>query len=868
MNPVSLYITTSRLVFQSEGGGVGSFIGNDSGPGGSANGGGPGTGPGTGGSQGSSNNSNSAFADLNRLLPYLRKSLSCAVCCRLLLEPHTPAELNCQHHVCRGCVGERKKLKPSCASCKDYNRYVENTQLRMLLQCYKSICEYIKTKPFFVEIRKQAGLSTPTATSVNGMSSGSTNLHHQHQQQTPSVPPNNLWELIEEGSRFQDNYRCSSGLTKSAYSILPCIYPVPSVPISNSCSNSSSSGSSAVLSSSMTSAGHHGSSQQQIPIGTGGQLLPTSKVIAEKQQQSQIMVHSGQATSHLHQHHQQQQQHHQQHHHLQQQQQQHQNQHQNQHQPTQKEIKFRSAPIKTVSNGTTMYSVLYAGNGNKITIKRKTDPPHVQRRATIHSLDPKTLQDGSSSGSTVANSSSAGTNLTGSGSSTVVSGFKMPQTTTVKIATVGTSLAGSTMATGQGPGSALVATGKQSAKQLLKRRGCRCGNATATPGKLTCCGQRCPCYVDSKSCIDCKCRGCRNPHRADGMKVRPHIPELQNLEINLPNPANEESLNTATTTIHLGSGSSTSATAGGSSVSGTSSSVAGSAGSGGGTSVASGMNILQQPAAGLSSLGQPNSSGLTISTGAGGTTMVSSGGTTKALLGSQISYGGAPGSTLKITPTSLANVLNNSASQLMSTGDGIELATNAPGLLDASGFSYLTPANLEAAAAAASTGGGISSTTSIPAGTATTQYTTVSGTSMANGTIHVVGVYATHLGDITCSPTLSNMIRTDSGLSSLLTHKPPDALLTQSSLNTLNLSAPSSLLGHSLFNPSTTMTGGSMIPAGAILGGGSTPSAVVGGSGELSMGDPGAGIDISDQLDLSGTNLITIDGASIDGDDV
>lgn len=51
-----------------------------------------------------------------------------------------------------------------------------------------------------------------------------------------------------------------------------------------------------------------------------------------------------------------------------------------------------------------------------------------------------------------------------------------------------------------------------------KRRGCRCGNATAAPGKLTCCGQRCPCYVDSKACIDCKCRGCRNPHYVDGHK--------------------------------------------------------------------------------------------------------------------------------------------------------------------------------------------------------------------------------------------------------------------------------------------------------------------------------------------------------------
>ena len=44
------------------------------------------------------------------------------------------------------------------------------------------------------------------------------------------------------------------------------------------------------------------------------------------------------------------------------------------------------------------------------------------------------------------------------------------------------------------------------AKLKAKKAGCRCGNATLCPGKLTCCGQRCPCYVDSLPCIDCKCK--------------------------------------------------------------------------------------------------------------------------------------------------------------------------------------------------------------------------------------------------------------------------------------------------------------------------------------------------------------------------
>ena len=44
------------------------------------------------------------------------------------------------------------------------------------------------------------------------------------------------------------------------------------------------------------------------------------------------------------------------------------------------------------------------------------------------------------------------------------------------------------------------------AKAKAKKAGCRCGNATLCPGKLTCCGQRCPCYVDALPCIDCKCK--------------------------------------------------------------------------------------------------------------------------------------------------------------------------------------------------------------------------------------------------------------------------------------------------------------------------------------------------------------------------
>ncbi|XP_029408263.2 serine-rich adhesin for platelets isoform X2 [Bactrocera dorsalis] len=144
---------------------------------------------------------------------------------------------------------------------------------------------------------------------------------------------------------------------------------------------------------------------------------------------------------------------------------------------------IRNPPsIKTVSNGSAMYSVLYTGVGNKITIKRKTDGDEENGQRTVATAN-----------SPVSTSTSTPPAISNS----------------------------------------VITTQQQSQANKLnaKRRGCRCGNATPTPGKLTCCGQRCPCYVDSKSCIGCKCRGCRNPHRPDGGKVRPVIPELACYEI-------------------------------------------------------------------------------------------------------------------------------------------------------------------------------------------------------------------------------------------------------------------------------------------------------------------------------------------------
>ncbi|XP_073957449.1 male-specific lethal 2 [Choristoneura fumiferana] len=328
----------------------------------------------------------SSWTDLFRLVPYLRQSLSCTVCGNLLKEPYTPTSSGCQHHVCKKCKGGRKKLKPSCSWCKDYDNYTENLQLRILLQCYKKLCEYFMG----TEVYKTLLEEDEIAAGVNG----------------GTVASSGLIDLIQEGAGFTDDYKSTAGLSKSAYSILPCVY-----------TNSTSTQTQAASTSSM----------------------------AETRSSNKDSPNS-----------------------------------------------------RAMSNGSPLYSVMYAGSGNKITIKRKA----VDETDASPSEPP--LRESKSN----------------------QLGFKKPSNRT------------------RGTASS-------------KRKGCRCGNATATPGKLTCCGQRCPCYVESKPCTECKCKGCRNPHRPDGMKVRPHIPQLDTLQLNVnSNPDSSpscsgsmDSLDTDTLTI-------------------------------------------------------------------------------------------------------------------------------------------------------------------------------------------------------------------------------------------------------------------------------------------------------------------------------
>lgn len=293
----------------------------------------------------------SKWTDLYRLVPHLRQALSCAVCAKLLIDPYSPKENKCQHFVCRRCVRGKKNIRPQCVhcvECADYRTYVENRQIAIIMQCYKTLCEYVMTLPVYEAIC-EAGIQTVVA--GDGI----------------VIPTFSLVEFIEEGANLQDVFVFSNSVSsfikkEPVYDLIPdqkikVESPTPSPPIhivhkpvqqhlppqqkmqtivtsgshmtlvNNSCLKTPKASMSS--SNSISYVNNHNATfpkiqQQTVKIANSYQLT-TKNIVTTAQHQPQAQIRH---------------------------------------------------PIKTVSNGSAMYSVVYTGNGNKLTIKRKTEHDH------------------------------------------------------------------------------------------------------------------------------------------------------------------------------------------------------------------------------------------------------------------------------------------------------------------------------------------------------------------------------------------------------------------------------------------------------------------------------------------------------------
>ncbi|XP_045610035.1 E3 ubiquitin-protein ligase MSL2 [Procambarus clarkii] len=451
MNATNLYVTTCRLVMQAD------------------------------------PENRDSWTELYKLLPYLRQSLSCTVCGKLLSEPYTPTETSCQHHVCRKCLGGKKRLKPTCGWCKDYRMYVDNVQIKLVLQCYRKLCEYIKFTPIYCKlcsIYSNGGQFSLTdmieeaIDNTNNRCDETNSVHCEHESDnkekvsipqtsgvnavvTPlntsyPVPKQPLWTLSTQPSPSLQSIPSTISLGLVHVSSQPVNSAVPQI----SCPPSTITSMKTVISTPppVMQTTHHFLPQTLATTTTTttttsgitassfvpGTIFPSTNI--------GLLKHS-----------------------------------------VVKELPY-TKHNSSINNGSSIYSVMYAdGDSTKITIKRK--PPDIESANKSVPIEPEIVPSVNQE---------------------------------------------------------LIKKSKPKPKPKPKRKGCRCGNATPTPGKLTCCGQRCPCYVEAKACIECRCRGCRNPHRPGGKKVRPIIPQLANIQIHQVQPVHgrstSSSINNNTTT--------------------------------------------------------------------------------------------------------------------------------------------------------------------------------------------------------------------------------------------------------------------------------------------------------------------------------
>lgn len=572
MNAVSLYVTASRMIFQSL---------NINEPG--------------------------KWADINRLIIFLRQSLTCCVCGNLLTIPMTSSVSSCQHHICKGCIGGRMRLKPSCSFCKDHSKFVEDTQLRILLQSYRSLCQYVNSTDIPNKWGTMAvSLSNSTNSSTSTFTSNA--LTSSHGLGALLAGPSNFYQLIEEGANLKDRFSflpsisssttttgkestkeniVTNGSSSASSSTTNCNVKTNTNPSTSTSvakittgKNKSSSSSNLSANSSVKVTNVSGSTNSTSKA-KGGSNQEKSKASVNPRSTQQInsgQVQKAQAT--------------------------------NSSQSNQQSVTSLSNKTSTnstlnsqqdsstIMDVTPQIASLVNGKSNTVTVvspstqiipdpssktgkllrlpaalsisaikttttntigQSTTNPSFVLAKKTTaltqgdkvltkpddHSISLSVLPSGQlaiatssvRSGTSITIPNSTVKMLTTTNSSMPVQ-QKASTSLPLGFTCVAIDSSGNKVNTTLDQAKVLLTQAKfqvnqvthntpvtQSTQQIMTtnsslkaksgRRGCRCGLATANPGKLTCCGQRCPCYVDGKGCYDCKCRGCRNPRRAN-----------------------------------------------------------------------------------------------------------------------------------------------------------------------------------------------------------------------------------------------------------------------------------------------------------------------------------------------------------------
>ena len=413
-----------------------------------------------------------SWTELHRLLPLTRQALSCCVCTNILKNPMGPPTTVCQHHVCKDCLGGKMRLKPACGWCNEFDTFEEKPVLKVTVECFRKLCEYLANSP----------LAETFGNTANG---GANNILSVIQNVLSSDPDHG-----SGGSPLLLNTNTLlSGAVRSPGRSATATRTRPRRTSHGSDSDVNvSSGQSEVRSEVTT---HKVDANTQTGRLETDLDPPTLEPVSEQIHSQNVSINSDLEADRT--------------------------------APRHEEDEVELVQIDCTDVGRKLDLKTSASTDFDSDVTRTLAAEHDYHKdnnslysvTLMNDVNPKLkIRRTPPSEYPESGESSASNSPKKSKSAEKASNKKRSPDTKSK----GSKSTKTPKVDKEDP--------ESKASKLIKKEkpttGCRCGTATANPGKLTCCGQRCPCYSSYKGCTDCRCRGCRNP-RIDGMTPPPHI---------------------------------------------------------------------------------------------------------------------------------------------------------------------------------------------------------------------------------------------------------------------------------------------------------------------------------------------------------
>lgn len=86
------------------------------------------------------------FEEFEEKITEFYGSITCKSCKLLLIDPCTPKKqhLSCQHARCLDCIGKNPMTSMNCKMCRDYTLFEKSNQISLVLKLFKELCVLIK----------------------------------------------------------------------------------------------------------------------------------------------------------------------------------------------------------------------------------------------------------------------------------------------------------------------------------------------------------------------------------------------------------------------------------------------------------------------------------------------------------------------------------------------------------------------------------------------------------------------------------------------------------------------------------------------------------------------------------------------------